>query len=235
MLMEDKVSVNIQAYASEEAMEKYSTYQLFKVEKYLFSKYYKQGESVLDLACGGGRTTVRLHELGMRVKGVDLSSPLINMAAKRFPYMQFETGSYTSIQEADESADHVLISHNGIDYAFPEEERMKALKEAARVLRKGGTLILSSHNIKSLHFSPLYFLHIKRVLWKLKNTLQAFKKKAYVLDLGMHTFFASPDYVKKQVESTGLVCVEVVGFRLSQNPLFNKYVSPYVHFVFRKI
>lgn len=233
--MKDKVSINKDAYKSDEALEKYSTYQLFPIEKYLFSKYYKKGEIILDLACGGGRTTVRLYEMGMNVKGVDLSEPLINMAKVRFPYMQFEVGSYTNIRELDESMDHVLISHNGIDYAYPEAERITALAESARVLRQNGTLILSSHNIKSLHFSPYYFLHPYRIFWKMKNTFNAFRRSGYIFDLGMYTFFAAPDYIKSQIEKHGLVCVETIGFRMSKNRLFNSYVSPYVHFVFRKV
>jgi ubiquinone/menaquinone biosynthesis C-methylase UbiE len=226
--------INKAAYISEEAIEKYSTYQLYPIEKYLFSKYYKKGNSVLDLACGGGRTTVRLYELGMNVRGSDISEPLIMMAKKRFPYISFEIGSYCEINSADGEADHVLISHNGIDYAYPEADRIRALKESVRVLKKGGTLILSSHNIKSLHFSPYYFLHWKRILWKLANTFNAFKCHAYVWDLSMYTFFGSVDYVKNQVEEMGMVCVEVVGFGLSRNPLFNIFISPYVHYVFEK-
>lgn len=232
--MEKEEAINKQAYETAEALEKYSTYQLSDVEKMLFTKYYKPGESVLDLACGGGRTTVRLHELGLKVKGIDLSSPLIQMAQKRFPYISFETGSYCDIRESDESTDHVLISHNGLDYAFPETEREKAIAEAYRVLKPGGTFILSSHNIKSLYLSPYYFLHFKRMLWKVRNTLNAFKQKAYIQDLGMYTFFGSPSYIVRQIEKYGFQSSEIIGFRQSHNMWFNCYVSPYIHYVFQK-
>ncbi len=229
-------SVNIAAYRSEESLEKYSSYHLYPIEKYLFKTYYKNEDSILDLACGSGRTTLRLFENGFtNIKGVDLSDVLIDNAKKRFPYLKFETGDYCKINEQDNSYDHILISHNGIDYAFPEENRIKAITECARVLRKNGTLILSSHNIKALHFSPYFFRHYQRILWKIKNTLVAFKDKAYVLDLGMYTFYGSPEYVVTQIENQGFKLIEERGFRLSDNSIFNTYISPYVHYVFKKI
>jgi ubiquinone/menaquinone biosynthesis C-methylase UbiE len=153
-MAKDKQKVNIDAYRTEEASEKYSNYALYPNEKYLFQKYYAPGTSILDLACGAGRTTVRLYEMGYKVKGVDISDILINAAKKRFSHILFEEGDYTKIMEKDSSYDNILISHNSLDYAFPEDKREKAISECARVLRKGGTLLMSSHNIKSLHFSP---------------------------------------------------------------------------------
>lgn len=232
--MIDKSQINRLAYSTPEALEKYSSYNLYRPEKYLFEKYYKVGDSVLDLACGGGRTTVRLFELGMKVKGEDLSEPLIEMAGKRFPYIDFEVGTYTHLRHADSSFDHVLISHNGLDYAYPTSNRRLAIQESVRVLKPRGTFIFSSHNIKSLYMSPYYFLNMKRLVWKLKNSMVPFRSEYYVLDLGMYTYFGSPELIVGQVEEFGLRCEEIIGFRNSTSPLFNKYVSPYIHYVFRK-
>ena len=40
----------------------------------------EKGSKVLDLACGKGRHSITLHELGMDVLGADLSSNSIGMA-----------------------------------------------------------------------------------------------------------------------------------------------------------
>src|SRR4051794_19763892 len=63
---------NADLFRTAEAAERYSVYRLTPNEKSLVGRYYQAGESVLDLACGAARTTLRLHELGMRVKGVDI-------------------------------------------------------------------------------------------------------------------------------------------------------------------
>lgn len=230
--MSVKSEVNIEAYRTEEAVDKYSHYYLYPNEKYLIRKYFDKDKNILDLACGAGRTTVRLFEMGYRVKGTDLSDLLIHTAKKRFPYITFEQGSYCDIKEKDGSFNNILISHNGLDYAYPATEREKAIKECSRVLKSGGYLIFSTHNIKSLHFSPFYLK--QRKLWFLKNRWKAFKDWDYIYDLNMWTFYTSPDYCIQQMQKEGLQFIEMIGFRSSRNRFFNTYLSPFVHFVFKK-
>lgn len=231
--MSNQAQVNIEAYRTDDAIEKYSHYGLFPNERYLFDKYFDKNKFILDLACGAGRTTVRLTELGYNVKGVDLSDKLIEIAKKRFPAISFEVGDYCDIKEDDASIDNILISHNGLDYAHPESQRIKAIRECSRVIKRGGNFIISGHNIKSLHFSPYYFK--ERSLWLMKNTLSAFGRKGYIYDLGMHTFYCSTDYCSKQITEHGFALKEIIGFRHSHNEFFIKYVSPYNHFVFERI
>jgi ubiquinone/menaquinone biosynthesis C-methylase UbiE len=227
-----ELAQNLQAFKTPQAVDEYSLYLLFPEEKRLFAKYYKPGDRILDLACGLGRTTLLLHEMGMSVRGVDASEVFINTAKRRLPYLDLRVGSYDRIEETDSAFSHVLISFNGIDYAFPESQRVTALHECARVLKPGGTLIYSSHNLKSLHFfSPRYRY---RVLWKLRNSLKAFKQRAYVLEAGVHTLYTSPAYVIRQTESAGLKCLEMVWFRMIGNDRLDRYFSPYIHYVFAK-
>jgi SAM-dependent methyltransferase len=231
--MTHELEKNIQAYRTDEAVEKYAYYGLYPNERYLFDKYFQPGSAVLDLACGAGRTTLRLHELGYEVRGYDLSDRLIESAKKRFPALDLRIGNYCEIPEADKSYDNILISHNGLDYAYPESARVQAIKECARVIRRGGYLIMSSHNIKSLHFSPYYLG--RRTPWMLRNSLKAFRARAYVFDLGMYTFFCSASYCVGQFSEQGFAIKEIIGFRSSHNKLFNKFISPYIHYVFQRM
>ena len=152
-----ELAENLQAFKTSTAIDEYSAYLLFPEEKQLVAKHYKPGDRILDLACGMGRTTLRLHELGFVVRGVDASEIFIKTAQRRFPYLDLRVGSYDRIDEPDDAFSHVLISCNGIDYAFPESQRLTALRECARVLKPGGTLIYSSHNLKvaALFFATL--------------------------------------------------------------------------------
>jgi SAM-dependent methyltransferase len=223
---------NIEAFRTPQAIADLSVYKLFTEEEYLFPKHYKAGESVLDLACGLGRTTLMLHEMGLDVRGVDVSDVFIEIAKRRFPNLDLHIGSYDRIDEPDSSFDHVLISFNGIDYAFPMAQRITALQECMRVLRPGGTFIYSSHNLKSMHwYSPYYR---ERMRWKLRNTLKAFKEWDYILEDGVYAFYASPEFVIRQTEAIGLKLVEVMGFSRYKKQSLDLYFSPYVHFVFRK-
>jgi ubiquinone/menaquinone biosynthesis C-methylase UbiE len=229
----------VDVYSSDDAIEEYSTYHLRKEEKYLFRKYFASGTRVLDLACGLGRTTLRLSEDGVRVRGYDLSPVFIERAQKRFPYLDLHVGTYTTIPEPDQSYDGVLISANGLDCAGSDRARVQALRECARVLQSGGTFIFSSHNLKSLHASPYYALSPTRLLWKLRHTLDAFRDHAYIVDIGransINYFYGSPAYTIRQVEDEGFRLYEAIGFRASQNPMFLKWVSPYIYYAFERL
>jgi SAM-dependent methyltransferase len=227
-----ELAENLHAFRTAEAIAQCSVYRLYPGEEELFDKYYRAGESVLDLACGLGRTTLLLHERGIAVRGVDRSEVFIDLARKRLPYLDLRVGSYDRIEEADASFSHVLISHNGIDYAFPEAQRVAALGECARVLKPGGTLIYSSHNLKSLHwFSPCYR---DRLAWKLRHAPKAFRQRAYVVEDGLHAFYAAAGYVIRQTERVGLALLEMRWFRKLGVERFDRYFSPYVHYVFVK-
>jgi ubiquinone/menaquinone biosynthesis C-methylase UbiE len=229
-----ELAENLQAFRSAAAVAEFSVYRLFPEEEYLFNKYYKVGESVLDLACGMGRTTLLLQEMGLSVRGIDRSEVFVQLAKKRLPYLDLQIGSYDRIDEPDSSFSHVLISFNGIDYAFPVSQRIRSLGECARVLRPGGTFIYSSHNLKSMHwFSPCYR---NRLAWKLRHSIKAYREWAYVFEDvdDLHTFYASPQFVVRQTESFGLKLLEMRWFRKLGLDRFDRYFSPYIHYVFRK-
>jgi ubiquinone/menaquinone biosynthesis C-methylase UbiE len=230
----NKAKMNTEVWRSDKSLERFSLYNLRREEKYLFPKYFSPGSSVLDLACGAGRTTLRLYEMGYKVKGIDFSDTLINAAKKRFPYLVFEEGSYCATGEADESYDNVLISFNSLDYAYPETEREKALVECVRVLKSGGYFIMSSHNIKSLNWALLPWASHKWFL--LKNTFNILLPKKYIYEpyAGTWTFFASAKYVIQQTQKYGFTFKEMTGIRPFAGEILNRYFSPHITYVFQK-
>ncbi len=224
---------NLRFYATPEAVEECSVYRLLPEEKYLYAKYYKNGERILDLACGLGRTTLILHEMGLCVKGVDASENLIQTARRRFPYLDLGVGRLEHIEEPDSAYSHVLISGNGLDLVLPEPQRDMALRECFRVLRAGGTFIFSSHNLKALLlWSPRYWREAP--LWKLRNTLKALRASACVSEGCLCGIFSSPEFVVQQTQQIGFEFLEMIGPKMSSNIRSNKFFSTSIYYTFRK-
>lgn len=222
---------------SQQTVDECSVYVFWPEERYLLGKYLRPGDRVADLACGMGRTTLRLHEMGHPVVGSDLSKALIQAALRRFPYLDMRAGSYTQVDLPHSSVDLVLISANAIDFAYPLSERFTALREAARILKPGGTLIYSAHNLKALHlFSPRYW---RRPLWKIRHALRAFRRIArtdpHALEDGTCGIYAAPEEIVRHTEAAGFRFLELCGTRMSTSMWRNRLTSIYIHYAFRRI
>ena len=230
-----RTSAPVTAYQDEAAINAYSVYRLFPEEIHLFSKYYRPGDRIADLGCGLGRTTLRLHEMGCLVTGVDLSKPFIELASRRFPDIDFHHSSFTHTRLPSADFDHVLISFNSLDDAYPESERELALAEAGRLLKLGGTLLFSSHNLRSILLSPKYST-VSMNLWRLRHYVKAFGEKAYIYDRWNRCdlFYTTSGYARRQTERHGFDFVERVGLRASQSTFVAEWLSPHIHYLFRK-
>jgi len=107
---------------------------------------YARGADVLELGCGTGLIMQSISHSARKVIGVDLSAGMIAGAKLRG-----HTTAVASVEElpfSDESFDVVysfkVLAHvSGID---------SALKEAARVTRPGGHLLLEFYNPHSLRY-----------------------------------------------------------------------------------
>jgi ubiquinone/menaquinone biosynthesis C-methylase UbiE len=135
---------------------------LFPPEKIVLERLVDELPSmrVLDIGVGGGRTTVHLSPRVRQYVGVDMDPGMLAACEKRFAgrpgSVSFQQCNAVSLAPfADASFDFVLFSFNGIDYLrWPE--RRRALEEMFRVLRPGGYMLFSCHNLNSLH--QLYWL-----------------------------------------------------------------------------
>src|SRR3989344_698413 len=137
---------NNQIYNNDQAVKMFMKDGLFPAEQKIVDAYLKKGMHILDLGCGTGRTTAHLFRLDDKIVGVDYSESMIKMAHERLPLIDFRVADARMLPFADDGFDAVIFSFNGLDYLYPNEERIRALTEVRRVLRKGGFFIFSSHN-----------------------------------------------------------------------------------------
>jgi ArsR family transcriptional regulator len=97
--------------------------------------------TVGDLGCGTGHLTRLLAPFVRRVVGVDASSAMLDRArstTSELPNVELRTGDLEKLPLEDQSLDAAILAlvlHNVADPAA-------ALREAARVLRRGGKLLV---------------------------------------------------------------------------------------------
>ena len=95
--------------------------------------------SALDAACGTGRHTRALVELGHAVSGIDLTPEMIDRARLNVPQASFVVGDLRELPFAQESFDTIVC---GLALAHLPSHH-PGIAELGRVLRPGGRLIIS--------------------------------------------------------------------------------------------
>ena len=104
----------------------------------------KEGEMILDIACGGGAFSLKTAEKGCEVCGVDISENAIKSAkrlAEREKIMcEFEIGSAEDLPYPDGYFDKVVCSSSLEHF----KDDIKALKEMHRVLKPNGSVVLTT-------------------------------------------------------------------------------------------
>jgi SAM-dependent methyltransferase len=95
---------------------------------------------VVDLGCGLGTEVWYLAGRGWRALGVDQSAPALSMAASHQLGARFARADVTKLPLRSGSAD--LLIDRGCFHYLGAEDRARYAREAARVLRADGRLLL---------------------------------------------------------------------------------------------
>lgn len=124
------------------------------LSRYRFARTYARGKDCLDIGCGTGYGSAHLAGGGAdRVTGGDISDEAIAIATQH----QGDNGNL-SFRKLDATALPYPDESFGLVTAFEVIEHVadgeRLLSEANRVLKKGGTLVLSTPN---RHAGPLFF------------------------------------------------------------------------------
>ncbi|WP_163380777.1 methyltransferase domain-containing protein [Cyclobacterium sp. SYSU L10401] len=107
----------------------------------------KEGNSLLDLACGQGRHLLELTNRGSyQLFGLDRSRYLTQraktIARRKGVSINFKEGDARKLPYANDSFDYVTILGNSFGYFETSEDDLKILKEVFRVLKPGGRLLM---------------------------------------------------------------------------------------------
>jgi ubiquinone/menaquinone biosynthesis C-methylase UbiE len=126
--------------------------------------YIKRGQKVLDIGCGTGALTFRAARKGAFVKGIDMNAGMLEFAQKR----AIETSLLPSVElcemgiaelDQERSARYDIVMSGLCFSELSENELQYTLKQAKRVLKPGGFLLVADEiRPESLHKKYLYWL-----------------------------------------------------------------------------
>ena len=101
--------------------------------------------AICDMGCGPGQVARYIHDRGAPACGVDLSPEMVAQAQKLHPpEITFTAGDMLALRDvADETYGGIAAFYSIVN--IPPSSLATALGELHRVLRTGGTLLLSYH------------------------------------------------------------------------------------------
>lgn len=210
--------------------------------KFLFDDYLFPGEKILDIGCGNGRFLEIFKEKKADYFGIDTSEKLIEIAKKRYP--KKEPLPATKKKGAPEvKGMHKFQVANALNLPFPanffdkvyniavfhhipsQEFRLQFLKEARRVLKPEGLLILTVWNLWPRFTKLIFKFALLKLFGQSKLDFKdIFKSWQGIPKCYFHCF------TKRELEEI----IEKIGFKLKRSeiiivdrgkkPNFNFYV-----------
>ncbi len=111
---------------------------------YKFFGGYVKDKKVLEIGFGEGYGSYQLSELASELTGVDISAELVRHASRKYKRdnLSFSLADGARLPFEDRSFD-VVVSSQALEHV---RDYMSFIKEAARVLKKGGTAIFGTPN-----------------------------------------------------------------------------------------
>lgn len=157
----NKTKEDYNLIAEEYASTRHFTWDIENLVQYVSSR-----EKILDLGCGSGRLLEILKNRNINYFGIDGSKNLIEIAKKNYPAFKFQVADVLSLPFPNNSYDKIF-SIRVLMHIPSEEFQLQFLKEAKRVLKTGGLLILTAWYLWRLRSKRNFLLMVKNAFLKI--------------------------------------------------------------------
>jgi len=159
----DEVRQSYNKIAEDFSRTRYFVWEEFKPP----AEYANEGDKILDLGCGNGRFIELFRGKNIEYVGIDISQKLIEIARQKYPNGNFQIFDGLKIPFPDNYFDNIFCI--AVLHHIPGSElRQEFLREARRVLKPSGKLILSTWYLwqKDTFWSLLFKFTLKKIIGK---------------------------------------------------------------------
>jgi demethylmenaquinone methyltransferase/2-methoxy-6-polyprenyl-1,4-benzoquinol methylase len=183
----------------------------------------KEIEKIVDVACGTGDMIIfwkqNANKKGITLKnivGIDPSVGMMEVGKKKLPEVQFIEAFATSMPLENESVDIVSISY-GIRNVVQREE---AFVEFARVLKKGGLVVISefTKNQKETPIDYLTAFYMDKILPVVGGIISKNKEAYRYLPDSIDEFLTTSN-LQKELKNAGLEPIYTKAFSMKISTL----------------
>jgi 2-polyprenyl-3-methyl-5-hydroxy-6-metoxy-1,4-benzoquinol methylase/GT2 family glycosyltransferase/ADP-heptose:LPS heptosyltransferase len=187
--------------------------------RYMYATQFVSGKKVLDIACGEGYGSDYLSNFASEVVGVDISNEAVDFAKKKYTKsnVSFLQGSAAQIPVDGENVFDVIVSFETIEH-ISESDQANFLREAVRLLKPDGKLIISTPDKKNYSDIPNFRneFHIKEFYQdEFKKFLKVGFENVYLLgqriSVGSHLWSLDEEHENLNVSKNYLISTNLNG------------------------
>jgi glycine/sarcosine N-methyltransferase len=124
----------------------------------LLSRWHREPADIADVACGIGTQLIGLASLGHRVTGSDISARAVRRAQRECAEAGVHAGLLVAGMQdlplRDSCADAVICADNALPHLLADNDAVAALAQMNRVLRPGGTAIVTTRDYDRILADP---------------------------------------------------------------------------------
>lgn len=205
------VEVVKQEYARPENVASFGSDPVWGAEKLLVEKYFKPGDSILDIACGAGRTAIYLARQGCHVTGFDFLPEMLESARERTAESGLDVKlvqmDATAMMFSDESFDGVVFFYNSFELIWGRANRVRLLKDVYDILQPGGIFLLTARS--GLAYDRRIFvwpwLLLRSYVLRPLGVGNPYLESGDVFSRGTYHRWQSPFGIKRDLREAGFV------------------------------
>jgi glycosyltransferase involved in cell wall biosynthesis/SAM-dependent methyltransferase len=158
------------------------------LQRYYFASQFAAGCSVLDLGSGEGYGADILAAVAQETTGVDVSPETVEWANQKYKRsnLKFICGSATNVPIPGESIFDLVVCFEMIEHIADQEA---LLREVKRLLKPGGTFILSTPNKTVYSDEPHYQnpFHVRELyIPQFKQLIESFFQHSFYIGQRVH-------------------------------------------------